>query len=101
MATRDERRIIGGFVWAKADAVSRDAKRIYGKELARTWLRGTVLQVLSQKKTPAQKRASTYIKALYMVGLTEKVAIITISRLKATDPRLVVEVPAPAPPAPP
>jgi hypothetical protein len=89
MATRDARRVVGGFVWAKADAVSRDAKRIYGRELPNTWLRGTVMEVVSQKKTPAQKRATTYIRAHFRVGTETKVALIPLQSLKDSDPRVV------------
>jgi Transposase IS4 len=87
----DTRRCVGGFVWAKAEAVSRDAKRVYGRELDNTWLRGTVLEVLTNKRNESSKRTTTYIKARYMVGRMEKEAIIPLASLKRTDPKQEVQ----------
>jgi hypothetical protein len=85
----DTRRIVGGAVWARADAVSRDARRIYGSELNNTWLRGNVLEVMTQRKNASSKRATTYVKASYMCGNTEKVTILPLQVLKDKDPRAV------------
>ena len=83
----DPRRIVGGTVWARAEAVSKDAKRIYGSNSSTTWLRGIVLEVITQRKSAAAKRATTYVKALYMCGNTEKVTILPLQVLKEQDPR--------------
>ena len=45
----DTRRQVGGNVWAKAEAVSREAKRVFGAAVGRTWVRGTVLEVIIQQ----------------------------------------------------
>ncbi len=82
----DTRRVVGGSAWARADAVSKDAKRIYGSKLNTTWLHGTVLEVKTEKKNAASKRATTYIKARYMCGNAEKEATLSVQVLKATEP---------------
>ena len=64
----DTRRSVGGSVWARADSVTRDAKRIYGNQVGNTWLRGTVVEVVSQKKNAAAKRATTYVKQGILLG---------------------------------
>ena len=46
----DTRQVVGGVVWAKAEAVSHDAKRIFGAALSKTWLCGKVLSV--EKRGP-------------------------------------------------
>ena len=61
-APPDTRKVVGGFVWAKAAAVSHDSKRIYGQLLDDTWLRGTILEVSSSKASVASRRSTTYIK---------------------------------------
>ena len=83
----DPRRIVGGSCWAKSTAVSNDSRRIYGVDAAKIWLRGTVLEVLTSRTEGAQ-RASTYIKAKFTVGNTEKVKVILISQLKKDNPVL-------------
>ena len=83
----DTCRDIGGSVWARAEAVSRDAKRIYGIEAGNTWLRGVVLDVMTQRKNAASRRSTTYVRASYMCGNTEKVTILPLQVLKDKDPR--------------
>ena len=82
----DPRRDIGGSVWARAEAVSKDAKRIYGTESGTTWLRGVVLEVLTQRKNASSKRSTTYVKATYMCGNTQKITILPLQVLKDKDP---------------
>jgi Transposase IS4 len=74
-------------VWAKAEAVSRDAKRVYGSEVSNTWLRGTVLEVLTQRRNAASKRSTTYVKAAFMCGNLAKTSILPLQTLKDKDPR--------------
>ena len=81
----DTRRQVGGDVWAKAEAVSREAKRVYGAAISRTWVRGTVLEVIIQRNE-GSKRATTMVKASYMIGNMEKVACIPLQSLKDKDP---------------
>ena len=85
MPPPDVRRQVGGTVWAKADAVSREAKRVYGAAVGRTWLRGSVLEVLS-RRNEGGKRAVTYVRGLYMVGNKEVEATISLQTLKDKDP---------------
>jgi Transposase IS4 len=87
----DSRRVVGGSVFAKAEAVSKDCKRIYGALLGSTWLKGTVLEVISRRSEHA-KRSSTYIKAKFMVGNTEKVTVLSLQTLKDKDPSVVAVV---------
>jgi Transposase IS4 len=89
----DTRRVVGGSCWAKAESVSHDAKRVYGGKSESTWLKGTVLEVISRRPEGA-KRSVNYVKASYMVGNAEKVKILSLQVLKAKDP-------SPPPPTPP
>jgi Transposase IS4 len=89
----DLRRVVGGSVWARAEAVSRDAKRIYGSEVGNTWLHGTVLEVLTGRKNATAKRATTYVKATYHCGNTEKVVTLPLQVLKDKDPRVLPVAP--------
>lgn len=88
----DPRRAIGGSVWAKADAVSHDCKRIYGAAFASKFLCGVVLSVESIRNDGA-KRSTTYVKARYQVGNDSKEVSIPLQSLKEKDPNV-------APPAP-
>ena len=81
----DPRRQVGGHVWAKADAVSKECKRVFGAAVSRTWLQGTVVEVISQRNEGA-KRATTMIKACYTVGHMEKLVCIPLQSLKEKDP---------------
>ena len=88
----DTRRIIGGDVWARADAVSRDARRIYGSEINNTWLRGIVLEVMCQRKSATSKRSTTYVKAAYRCGNMQKVTILPLQVLKDKDPKAAATI---------
>ena len=86
---------MGGFVWARADTVSHDCKRIYyGSGLKDKWLRGTVLRVI-QKKPEGAKRGTTIVVARFTVGGKEYEPELSLQTLKAEDPT------AAEPPAPP
>jgi hypothetical protein len=95
----DPQRIVGGTVWAKSTAVSRDCKRIYGVECDKIWLRGTVMEVLIHRPEGA-RRSTTLIKANYTIGDGQRVKVINIAQLKKDDPNPVAAA-APPPPAPP
>ena len=98
----DPRRIVGGTCWAKSTSVSNDSRRVYGAEAGNLWLCGTVLEVLSIRSEGAQ-RATTWIKAKYTVGNTEKVKLLNLMQLKRENPVAVPDAPAPevAPPVAP
>jgi Transposase IS4 len=81
----DPRRVVGGSVWAKATAVSRDCKRIYGVDCDKIWLHGTVLEVLNHRPEGA-KRSTTLINAKFKVGDGERVKTIGLSQLKKDNP---------------
>ena len=81
----DSRKQVGGLCYAKADAVSHDAKQIYGVLLDEKWLAGTVLEVLQHKPENA-KRATTWIKAKYKIGNKEYVKSILLQSLKPQAP---------------
>ena len=82
----DTRRIIGGDVWARADAVSRDARRIYVSKVSNIWLQGIVMEVMCQRKNVMSKRSTTYVKAVYRCGNTQKTTILPLQVLKDKDP---------------
>ena len=65
-------------MWAKATAVSRDSRRIYGVDVDKLYLRGTVLEVMVSSRPEGARRASTLIKARYTVGDRELVKIISL-----------------------
>jgi len=50
MAPPDSRRQVSGIVWAKAEAVSRDCKRIYGAAIKKKYIFGTVLEIFKTKE---------------------------------------------------
>jgi Transposase IS4 len=81
----DPRRVVGGFAWAKALHVSKDARRIYGVDVDRKWLRGTVLEVITSRPE-GSRRATTMVKARFQVGNTEKVKCINLAQTKKDDP---------------
>ena len=89
----DTRKVVGGACWAKAESVSRDAKRIYGAGVSDKWLKGTVLEVQSRKKDAQSKRSTTYIKALYTIGNREKEVTLSLQSLKAKNPTPAPNVP--------
>jgi Transposase IS4 len=94
----DPRRVVGNPVWAKAMHVSRDCRRIYGADVDKMWLRGTVLECMTSKPDGA-RRATTLIKASYQVGNGERVKIINIAQLKKDNPNPRTEQEEPAGPA--
>ena len=77
-------------MWAKAEHVSKDAKRIYGSLISKTWLSGIVVNVFSQQKDGA-KRATTMVTARYRVGSEEKTKDLPLQSLKDKDPSATVE----------
>ena len=90
----DSRRVVGGTAWAKATHVSRDARRIYGAEVDKKWLRGTVIEVMTSRPE-GSKRATTMIKARFQVGDTEKVKCINLAQTKKEDPNMIQEASSP------
>ena len=60
----DPRRNVGGTVWAKADLVSREAKRVYGAASQTMWLRGTTIECTT-RRNEGSKRAVTYMSNVY------------------------------------
>jgi Transposase IS4 len=94
----DSRRVVGGTAWAKATHVSKDARRIYGADVDKKWLPGTVLEVITSRPEGA-KRATTLVKARFKVGDSEKVKVINLAQTKKEDPN--VQTPPPVPPPPP
>jgi len=85
MAPPDTRKVIGGLAWARADAVSHDAKRICGAGLGEKSVPGTVLDVEHRKPEDA-KRSVTCIKASYKIGNIAKEKTLAMQSLKAQDP---------------
>ena len=81
----DTRRVVGGVVWAKASAISRDAGRIYGSHADSKWIHGIMLEVIT-KKPDGARRATTLIKAMYQFGPQGKMKIIGLQQLKARNP---------------
>jgi len=89
MAPTDSRREVGGICHAKAEAVSRDAKRIYSVLISETWRQGTVLEVINHKPDNA-KRNTTYIRAKYKIGNKECEKSIPLQSLNSCAPEGVV-----------
>jgi len=81
----DSRRQVGGLCWAKAEAATHDAKRVFGAALDTTWLAGTVLKAINHKPENA-KRATTHILAKHKVGNKEVEKSIPLQSLKAQAP---------------
>ena len=86
MPDTDNRRAVGGSCWAKAEAVSKDCKRIYGARLDSTWLEGKVVKVETRKKTPESTKSTTYVLATLMVGRVEKNVWFPLQSLKKANP---------------
>jgi len=82
MAPTGSRRQVGGLCCAKADAVSHDAKQIYGAGLDETWIAGMVTKVVNHRPT-GSKRSTTYIVAKHKVGNKEYKKSIPLQSLKA------------------
>jgi len=94
MAPPDSRREVGGITWAKAEAVSKDCKRICGAGIKDKCIMGTVMQVFRHKKHEKSKRTTTYVKALYKFGDSQKEKSLSLQTLLAQDP---AAAPLPAP----
>ena len=100
----DPRQVVGGEVWAKAAAVSRDFKRILGNQFEKTWIRGEVLRVEKRKASDAAKRATTYIVAKYPCEVQDgvqqyKEKEIPLQTLKEKNPNDIPQVEDPPPEA--
>jgi hypothetical protein len=87
----DSRRVIGGALWARADAVTHDAKRVYGAALSKTWLKGTVIELSSTRTHEHSKRSTTFVTASYMVGNKEYVKILPLAVTKAILPEGAID----------
>jgi len=85
MAPTDSRRQVGGLCYAKAEAVTHDAKRIYGALLDEKWIAGTVTKVVNHRPT-GSKRSTTYIIAKYKIGNKEHTKSIPLQSLKPQGP---------------
>jgi Transposase IS4 len=99
---KDPRQVVGGVVWAKADAISRDFKRILGNQFKTAWIKGAVIQVNKKKSHPAAKRSTTYVVAKYPCEVHDgvqhyKEKELSLQTLKEKDPN----APPPAPTVPP
>jgi len=85
MPPPDSRKHVGGLCYAKADAVTHDAKRVFGAGLETTWLAGTVKEVINHRPE-GSKRATTYVLAKYKIGNKEYEKSIPLQSLKAQLP---------------
>lgn len=81
----DSRKQVGGLCYARAEAVSHDAKRIYGASYKETWVAGTVTEVVDHRPT-GSKRNTTYIIAKYKIGNKEYQKSIPLQSLKSQLP---------------
>ena len=93
--TQDTRQKVGGDVWAKAAAISRDFKRILGNQFEKTWVKGTMISVNKKKQNEASKRSTTYVVARYPCEVQDGVQLykekeIPLQSLKNKDPNSVV-----------
>jgi len=85
MAPPDSRKQVGGLCHAKAEAVSHDAKLVFGALLDTKWLTETVSEVINHQPE-GLKRATAYILAKYKIGNTECEKSIPLQSLKAQLP---------------
>ena len=106
---KDSRVIVGGTVWARAEAISLDYKRILGNQFKTKWIEGSVVSVEKRKASDAAKWSTTYIEGKYPCGVDSttktqlyKVKFLSLQTLKAKDPFAVENVPPTLlpPPAP-
>ena len=102
---KDPRQVVGGEVWAKADAISRDFKRILGNKFKTAWIKGEVIGVEKRKANPLAKRATTYVTAKYPCevhnGVQDyKEKQLSLQTLKEKDPNPVLPREEAAPSAP-
>ena len=93
---KDSRVVVGGAVWARAEAISRDYKRILGNQFKTKWIGGVVVRVEKRKTTAAGKRATTYVTGKFPCGKddTTKQVIykekeLSLQTLKDRDPNAV------------
>ena len=100
---------MGGTVWARAEAISLDYKRILGSQFKTKWIEGSVVSVEKRKALDAAKRSTTYVEGKYPCGVDSttktqlyKVKFLSLQTLKAKDPFAVENVPPTLlpPPAP-
>jgi len=99
MARTDTRQVVGGAVFAPADAVSHRCKGIYGAAYKNTWLKGLVLSVSKRLSNPTAKRTTSYVTARYTVGTETKDVELGLQRLKDHDPNGAPVVETPTSPA--
>jgi len=92
MAPPDSRREVGGLCYAKAEAITHDAKRIYGAGVGEKWIPGTVKEVINHRST-GSKRCTTYIIADYKVGNKVYSKSIPLQSLKAQLPNALSTCP--------
>jgi hypothetical protein len=64
-SNKDPQQVVGVEVWAKADAISRDFKRILGNKFKTAWIKGEVVSVEKKKVNPTAKQSTTYVTAKY------------------------------------
>jgi Transposase IS4 len=91
----DPRRVPGGTVWARAESVTHDAKRVYGALLATTWLKGTVIAHTSELRNPTSRRATSYVTASFNIGNSLYNKKLPLAVTKATLPEGAVDGNAP------
>jgi hypothetical protein len=83
-------KVIDGFVWAKALYVSDWLREIYGSLVESKWLKGTVVEILSNRgKVLVAKRVATVIKAVNTVGTSESTRTLNLQILKSSKPSVV------------
>ena len=88
---KDSRVVVGGAVWARAESISRDFKRILGSQFKTKWIQGTVVNVEKRKSSDAAKRATTYVEGKYPCEVKNgqqlyKFKSLPLQSLKAKDP---------------
>ena len=90
---KDSRVVVGGTVWARAEAISRDFKRILGNQFKTKWIHGKVVRVEKRKASEHAKRSTTYVEGKYPCGINDatkeqlyKIKWIPLQSLKAKDP---------------
>ena len=104
---RDSRVVVGGAVWARAEAISHDYKRILGNQFKTKWIQGVVVRAEKRKASEKAKRATTYVTGKYPCGedgsgnKEYKVKELTLGTLKDKDPSTIADsVAANGPPPP-
>lgn len=88
----DTRQAVGGIVWARAESVSRDFKRILGSAFSAKWIKGKVISVDKRKNNAQSKRPTTHVTGCHPCGEDESgVAMFKFEELslqitKSADP---------------